>query len=458
MAVPDSLHKIESPRATRTAAPGRVKKRRRKRGPDEVLLAIVVGGLFVADWPVEVTLRSHVPVRAAPVVAHVTGMLAGYGVVILVGLMCRAPALERRVGADRLARWHSRGGRLVVVLAVVHAVTAVIGWSDARRESVWLALWHVLRLPGLIAATVGTVMFLAVAALSIRAARRRMSHEAWHTIHLLVYLGVALSFVHQLAGPDLAGHRILQSLWALLYTSVFALVLQYRVLTPVRNATRHRMQVQTVVQESPGVVSVIVQGHDLHLLQAQSGQFFRWRFLTPDHWKTAHPFSLSAPPTATHLRLTVKDLGDGSARLQCLEPGTWVVAEGPYGAVTAERRTRRNVLLIAAGVGITPLRALFETVPLAPGQDLLLLYRARTAADIIFKHELDELAGRPGARVHYLLGEIGLPSSLLGQLVPDLTERDVYLCGPPGFTAAVRLSLKQCRFPAAQLHEERFDF
>ncbi len=52
-----------------------------------------------------------------------------------------------------------------------------------------------------------------------------MSYETWHAVHLLVYLGVALSFVHQLGGPDLAGHRVLQVLWALLYTQVFALVL-----------------------------------------------------------------------------------------------------------------------------------------------------------------------------------------------------------------------------------------
>jgi ferredoxin-NADP reductase len=414
-----------------------------------VLSAIAMAGAAVALWPIWLAIRGPQPFQLLVVLAHVCGMLAGFGVVVLIGLMSRAPVLERGVGADRLARWHGRGGRMVVTLILVHAAAAVLAWADARREGLWLASWQVLRLPGLI-----------VAVFSIRFARRRVAHETWHTVHLLVYIAVALGFVHQLAGPDLAGYRPLQVLWALLYTGVFALVAQYRVLTPLRNAGLHQLRVQAVQQQAPGVVSIIVSGLNLQQLQAESGQFFRWRFLTPDLWRTAHPFSLSAAPTGTHLRLTVKALGDGSNRLQNLEPGTWVLAEGPYGAVTAARRTQRDVLLLAAGVGITPLRALFETIPLVPGQDVLLVYRARTEADIIFKPELDQLGRRPGARLHYLLGSQQGPLSadLFAWLVPDVAGRDVYLCGPPGFARAARLALRQAGLPAHQLHEERFDF
>jgi predicted ferric reductase len=432
---------------------------RSRLGPDEILLGIAIGALLAVGWPLWLALRDPRPVLLSGLLAHTAGMLAGYGVVVLLGLMSRAPLLERGVGADRLARWHGRGGRVVVLLVLVHAVSAVVVWAQLRGESAGLSTWHVLRLPWLIAATVGTVLFLAVAALSVRVARRRVSYERWHAIHLLVYLGVALGFVHQLAGPDLAGHRVLQVLWALLYTGVFALVAHYRVVTPLRNASRHRMRVTAVVPEGPGVVSVVVQGHNLHLLQAESGQFFRWRFLTPDLWRTAHPFSLSSPPTATHLRLTVKTLGDGSAALQHLDPGTWLIAEGPYGAMTARRRTRRDVLLVAGGVGITPMRALFETLPLGPGQDLVLLYRARTGADLLFRDELDAIARRRGARLHYLVGDrIGpFTPELFRYFAPGLTDRDVYLCGSPRMATGVREALFRAGLPATQLHEERFE-
>lgn len=436
----------------------RQSKPRRLQGED-VFTAIVIGTFWVAWWPVVHAVRGPGGLDPTVVVAHVSGMLAGYGVVVLIGLMSRTPALEGAVGADRLSRWHGVGGRLVVVLVLIHALAATVGWASSRHEGTLLAFWHVLRLPWLMAATVGTLLIVAVGVLSVRAARKRVSYETWHAVHLFVYLGVALSFVHQLAGPDLAGHRVLQLVWALLYAQVFTLVLRHRVLTPLSNAGRHRMRVQAVVPEGPGVVSIVIEGRNLHELRAVSGQFFRWRFLAPDHWTTAHPFSLSAAPTATHLRLTVKTLGDGSARLQDLEPGTWVLAEGPYGAMTAERRTRRHVLLFAGGVGITPMRALFETLPIEPGQDLLLLYRARRREDLIFKDELDHIARLRGARVQYLVGnDIVLSARTFRRLVPELTERDVYLCGPPGLATSVRDALRGAGLPEAQLHEERFAF
>jgi ferredoxin-NADP reductase len=96
---------------------------------------------------------------------------------------------------------------------------------------------------------------------------------------------------------------------------VFGLVLTHRVITPLRNASRHRLRVAAVQPEGPGVVSIVIEGRNLHELGAESGQFFRWRFLAPDLWLTAHPFSLSAPPTSTHLRLEVKTLGDRRASL-----------------------------------------------------------------------------------------------------------------------------------------------
>jgi len=385
------------------------------------LVALLLGALTVATWPLLIAAAGP-ELQILPTVAHVSGMLAGYGVLVLLVLMSRSPALERGVGADVLGRWHAWGGRLVVALVVLHAAAAIGAWMQVTNQGLPLSTWQVLGMPALPAATAGTVLLLVAAGMSARAARRRVRHETWHGVHLLMYLAVALSFAHMLAGPDLAGHPLRQIAWALAYTHVFAHVLRHRVITPLRQTARHRLRVTDVRMEGPGVVSIHVEGQHLEELQAEPGQFFRWRFLTPDHWANAHPFSLSAAPTATTLRLTVKALGDGSRGLQEVPIGTWVVAEGPYGAVTSGRRSRGNVLLIAGGVGITPMRTLFETLPLLPGDDLLLLYRARTVDELLFRAELDEIAERRGGRVAYVLGKDrqSLMATGLQRLVPDL--------------------------------------
>jgi DMSO/TMAO reductase YedYZ heme-binding membrane subunit len=206
----------------------------RRVSPHAVLAAIGSGALVVTLWPLLIGLSAPVPLSPPGMVAHTSGMLAGYGVLVLLGLMSRAPALERGVGADVLARWHGYGGRLVIVLILGHAWAAVLVWAQSRQERMLLALWHVLRLPWLMAATVGALLLLGIGVASARAGRRRLSYETWHGLHLLTYVGVALSFVHQLAGPDFTGNRLLQIGWALLYTQVFALLLRHRVLTLLR--------------------------------------------------------------------------------------------------------------------------------------------------------------------------------------------------------------------------------
>ena len=395
-------------------------------------------------------------------VAHVTGMAAGYGAAIMLILMSRAPWLEHGIGADRLARWHAWAGPLVIMFTVVHVIAAVAAWADASPLDRMAAVKNVLSLPGVLTALLGTAILVLIGLASLRAVRRRLSYEQWHFLHLLTYLAVGLGFAHQLAGPDLAGRRWLQIAWALLYTYAYALVLRWRVLQPFFQLWRHRLRVEDVRQESADVMSMLMSGRHLDELRAQPGQFFRWRFLTRETWRSAYPFSLSAPPTRNRLRITVWARGAGTRRLFDIPRGTLVFAEGPYGAITSRRVRRPRVLLIAGGVGITPMRALFEAIDL-PGKDVTLVYRASNEQNLVLKHELDEIAERSGARVVYLVGPSSdsrndMSAHALNRIVGDLSDHDVYLCASPGLAARVRSSLMDRGFPRHQLHEERFSF
>jgi ferredoxin-NADP reductase len=215
--------------------------------------------------------------------------------------------------------------------------------------------------------------------------------------------------------------------------------------------------------EGAGVVSVVICGRYLDELHAESGQFFRWRFFCRGLWWTSSPYSLSAGPQPDRLRITVKDLGGHSRALAGLRPGTRVVAEGPYGAVIAAVRRRSKVLLIGGGIGITPLRALFETLPAAPG-DMTFVYRASDEADVVFRDELEQLAQRRRANLRFVTGrraELGydpLSAAALAANVPDLVRHDVYLCGPPGMTDAATAALRTAGVPRRHIHHESFEF
>ncbi|MFJ7203177.1 ferric reductase-like transmembrane domain-containing protein [Streptomyces sp. NPDC098789] len=416
----------------------------------------VGAALVVLLWAVQVHPSARLDALFATA-AHLTGLLAGYGILVMLFLMARVPAVEHGVGADRLARWHALGGRHVLLLCFGHALFALLGYAVHGGLDVLTAARELLGYPALAAATAGTGLLVCVGVTSARAVRRRVSHETWRGVHLLVHLAAALAFVHQLAGPDL---RPVAWFWALAHTVVAVLLLWYRGVVPVRQALRHALRVLEVRSEGPGVVSVVMYGAHLDELRAEPGQFLRWRFLQRRLWYTALPFSLSAPVRGNTLRITVKALGGHSRRIRRLRPGTRVLATGPFGALTAARRTRPQVLLIAGGVGITPMRALFETLPGGPG-DITLLYRARAEEHLVLRSELESIAAGRGARLHYLLGPSDaaydpLAPRALTDLVPDLVEHDVYLCGPPGMAGATRAALLRAGVPGGRIHSECF--
>ncbi|MEV1168880.1 ferric reductase-like transmembrane domain-containing protein [Nonomuraea sp. NPDC049784] len=392
---------------------------------------------------------------------RITGLLAGYACAVLLALMSRFPLLERGVGSDRIARWHALGGRYTISLTLAHTLLIILGYAAGAHVSVVSQTTTlVLTYPDMLKATAGFLLLVATGIISARAARRRLRYETWHYLHFATYLAIFLAFFHQLSdGVDFVAHRPAELAWYALYISVAALLVWYRFLTPVRQALRHRLTVAEVRPEAPGVVSVIMTGQHLDELGAEPGQFFRWRFLAPGMWWTASPYSLSAPPNRDFLRITVKAVGGHSEALARLRPGTRVWAEGPYGAFTAARRRAHRVLLLGGGIGITPLRALFETLP----GEVTVVYRARRPEELALWQELDAIAADRGATVHYVVDEpiqhsSPLTAAGLVSLVPDIAKRDVYLCGPPGMTAAAIPALRRAGVPRRRIHHELFAF
>jgi len=392
-------------------------------------------------------------------VARITGLLGAYMALIQVVLLARLPALDRLVGFDRLTVWHRWNGHATIDLVVAHVFFSVWGYALMDKFSIAkeisTMIWGGIY-PGMIVATIGTAFLLAVVATSYVIVRRRLPYEWWYAVHILAYAGIALGWFHQIpTGNELVLDSVAADYWRSLYAVTLAVLVVFRLLVPIAAALRYRLRVAEVVAEGPGVVSIRIAGRRLDRLRTRPGQFFVWRFLARGHWWTAHPFSLSAAPGADSFRITVKALGDHSASLASIPLGTHVLAEGPFGVFTdAARRTGKRVL-IAGGIGITPVRALVEHA--AEGD--VVIYRALRDDELVLRGELDEL----GVEVHYVVGDHAAPDGdrllspeHLRELVPDLGERDVYLCGPPGMTDAVLPRLRRAGVPRSHVHVERF--
>jgi len=281
-----------------------------------------------------------------------------------------------------------------------------------------------------------------------------------------VYIAIALGFLHQLTlGTDFVGDDLARASWIGLYAIAFVPLITFRFLEPIVRNLRHRFYIDQVVIERDGVASLWITGNAMDKLPVRAGQWFGIRVLNAKGWWRSNPYSLSAGPDGIHLRFTIEALGDRSKELQRIKPGTRVFLEGPYGILTGAVRTREKVLLIAGGIGITPLRALFEVLPVRRG-DLALLYRAPSNASVVFKKELTRIAEVRGAKVDFVTGsrdqfafnDDPLSPGGLWAAYPDVRERDVYLCGSPRMMATVEKSLRDIGVPHSQIHLERFSW
>jgi predicted ferric reductase len=306
----------------------------------------------------------------------------------------------------------------------------------------------------------GTVMLVLVMVTSLVIVKRRLRYEAWFLVHLLAYMGIALSWPHQLAdGNEFVVDSHATLYWSVLYFGTLGLAVLFRLGWPLIKSLVFNLRVHEVVQETENVYSIVISGRWLDRLGARAGQFFLWRFLTWGRFWQAHPFSLSSAPDGKTLRITVKHSGDFTRRIGELKPGTRILVEGPFGVFTDAVRRREKLVMIAGGIGISPIRSLLEET----AGDAVLLYRAVSESDLVFRDELDSLALRHGTRVHYLTGDFRLPqyagylsTDHLEELVPDVTEREAYVCGPPLMMAMVEKNLRAVGVPRRHIHRERF--
>jgi predicted ferric reductase len=401
------------------------------------------------------------PGGIATALGRLAGLVAAYAMVVVVLLVARMPPLERAIGQDRLIAWHRRLGPWPLYLLLAHAVLITVGYAQQAHTGLLHQFGQLLlTYPGVLASAAGSLLLFAAGITSYRLARRRMAYETWWSVHLYTYLALLVSFSHQVdTGASFVAHPVARTWWTALWIGTLAVVVAARVLLPIWRSLRHRVRVVSVTPEGPGVVSVLLRGRRLDRLPVAGGQFLQWRFLRRGLWWQAHPYSLSAAPWRDELRITVKDLGDHSAGLAALRPGTRVAIEGPYGTFTADSAEHDRPLLVGAGVGTAPILALLEELPIQT--DVTVLLRGSTRADLVLRDEVaDEVAHR-GGRLLELVGsrdEVRLDARALRALVPDVRHREAYLCGPDALARQLAAELGRAGVAASRIHFESFTF
>jgi len=431
----------------------------KRSGVADVLTAgysLIAGGAVALWWADEA--GSHL---TATSLGRLAGLLGTLGLLGLVVLIARVPWLEREVGQDVLLYWHRKLAPYTLLLMSAHVLLITIGYAGTTRTNLADQLWRfVTGYPDMLKAITGFLLFIGAGVVSWRRLRRFLRYETWWASHLFTYAGALLVFGHQFSNGNSFIHNPAASLaWRVLYIGVFTALVGWRVALPLGRSLRHDLRVAEVRRVNADVVHVIMSGRSLDRLGLRGGQFLQFRFLTPSLWWQAHPYSTSARPMPDAMRITVRVVGDGTHQLRRLRPGTRIWLEGPYGAFTVRRARTHRLALIAGGIGITPIRSLLDDLP-ADSQPIV-LYRTRRDKDVVMQAELDKLVADRGGVIHYLVGARDrqpIHEHRLLELVPDLLNRELFICGPRALVRDASTSARRLGLPRHAIHAERFDF
>lgn len=194
------------------------------------------------------------------------------------------------------------------------------------------------------------------------------------------------------------------------------------------------------------------------------GQFLTLRVPSEQTGSVARCYSLaSSPDTDVKPKVTIKRTAGGyGSNWLCdnIKEGDTIEVLPPSGVFTP-KQLDDNLLLIAAGSGITPVMSILKSA-LAAGQGQIdLFYANRDAASVIFADEIASLAAKHTDRLtitSWLQSERGLPSVTdIAKYAAPLSSRTVFLCGPPAFMELTHAALRETAVPRSSIHTEVFN-
>lgn len=396
------------------------------------------------------------------------GIIAASTLTCTVVAASRIRSLSQSFGIEHLLRSHRWLAVATLVLVLSHLALVV---ADEPSNLRLLELWSAP--PRARAATLATVCLALLCALSLLRQRLGTRYESWRWLHVVLGLGaVTGSALHVVWLRHLTRDELMLR-WFELSVALLAAVLLYRwVLRPLLDA-RHAYVVDTVRPESDSVTTVVLRParHRHRGLEFDPGQFAWIRLDRPFGPAEEHPFTIaSGAHRPRELEFTIRHAGDFTGLVSRLRPGRRVYLDGPHGSFTVDAGRAEGLVLVAGGVGITPMMSMLRTA--AHRRDPrphLLVVGARHVDELLFRDELRELTHRMRLAVVEVLsspppgwygatGRVDL--ALLDRVLPRQVSTgrcEVFVCGPPAMVGSVQLALDDLGVPAACVHTEQFD-
>jgi predicted ferric reductase len=380
-------------------------------------------------------------------------------------LTARFPRVSSSLGQDALLQFHRQAGLVAFGFVLAHPVILLLADGDN---------WEFLdpRVNFLRAVFLILVLFAlpAIIVTSLWREQLRLPYEWWRLGHgALAMLIVLIGLVHIMRVQYYLESLWKQTLWFVIGTASIGCVLYVRAITPLR-VRRHPYTVSSVeeIADATWAVTAVPEGGTV--LDFEAGQFAFLTIAGTPFSLEEHPFSMaSSPHQRDAVEFAVKELGDYTSRIGEIPPGSRAFVDGPYGSLKLPAEQLPGLMLVAGGIGITPVISMLRSLrDQGSSARVVLIYANRNEDEIAYRSEIDSIADSIDLTVVHVLedppaewqGQTGMITpELLQSHLPDHDADQWWyvVCGPPPMMEAVEQSLVDQGVPIARVESERFD-
>ncbi len=369
------------------------------------------------------------------------GLITLMSLALLVFSGDTARYFDRFFGLDRLIKFQRKFSFFVLTFAVLHPFLFILSGRESLK--VFIPNFYLMPL------TFGIFAFLILIAVMLFSHfYKRISYHAWQYIHILTYVLLFFALYHAFFWGSNSGRPIFQAIYLIILIAVILGAL-YRFLYKFRAWRRPKFYISKIIKETNNVFSLVLSSD--RKMKFKAGQFCFLR-LKGKKLYARHPFTISSSPQEDALVFTVKNTGRFTFALSRMKVGDEVLIDGPFGRFI-ERKKSGDLVFIAGGVGITPLRSMVLDF-LARGRQgkISLIYCSKHKEDLVFENDFNRLQGENFKALYVLsAGEKDEGNYFSGRINKEILEMarlnmnqpTFYICGPEPLKIATIKMLKE---------------
>jgi predicted ferric reductase len=422
--------------------------------------------LFVLAPVLALLMGDHPPARNfwtefSSAIAYVGLAMMG----LQFGLTARFRHVTEPWGEDVIYHFHRLLSLVALGLVISHPIILFI-LNPAR-----LRLLNFVTAPPVARwAALSTYALIALVVTSLWRVQLRIRYEVWHVTHIvLAVVAIVAGIIHMIGWGFYLGDPGKRSLWIGLCIFWIGLLFYVRIVKPLF-ILRRPYVIREIRKERGDSWTLVMQPHRHSGFRFTPGQF-GWLTIWGGPFRiTGHPFSFSSSAEVTdgRVEMTIRNLGDLTGRIHEVPVGRRVYIDGPYGAFTIGNPADVHVL-IAGGVGITPMMSMIRTLA-ARGdrRPIVLIYGSKDWESITFREELEALKAQLDLKVVHVLsnspaswnGETGFINAeiMMRHLPPPYRDHEYFICGPNPMMDAIEKALGKMQVPLSKYHSERYSF